>query len=162
RQGTCLQQEMHGGRINMPLPRGSAAMLIKDNNTLVSLPEVCLRLREVLGDPDHSRKELAHILLHDPGLSARLLRIVNSAYYGLPTAVRDISHALGILGENELNNLATVSAIIRNMNALNPGFDLRAFWKISIFAATLARKLKNCCKDASAEELFLCGLLLDI
>lgn len=139
-----------------------AALLVRDTRALLSLPEVCLRLREVLADPAHSRKQVAEVILHDPALSVRLLRIVNSAYYGLASPVRDISQALGIIGEQELKNLATVTAIVRNMRSLQPAIDLVQFWKRSIFAATLARNLGSGRDHATREEYFLGGLLLDI
>jgi HD-like signal output (HDOD) protein len=140
----------------------AAAVLVREHNALVSLPEICVRLRDVLADPQHRRRHVAEVILHDPALSARLLRIVNSAYYGLPAPVRDISQALGIIGEQELNNLAMATALVRNLSTLQPGFELRQFWKASIFAATLARNLSDCCPGARKEELFLAGLLLDI
>ena len=58
--------------------------LLSDTNALISLPQVCLKLRERLADPQHTRKEVVDTILYDPALTARLLRIVNSAYYGLP------------------------------------------------------------------------------
>lgn len=146
----------------MSYSAGPAAALVKENNVLCSLPEICLRLRHVLADPGHRRRQVAEIILHDPALSARLLRIVNSAYYGMPAPVKDISQALGIIGEHELNNLAVATAIVRGLGALQPGFALRPFWKASIFAAILASNLHERCRGCSKEELFLAGLLLDI
>lgn len=146
----------------MPGGASAAKVLVREHNVLLTLPEVCLRLRSLLAEPAHSRRQVADVIRHDPALAARLLRIVNSAWYGLATPVRDISQALGILGEHELHHLAVVTAIVRNTAALKPGFDLRLFWQQSVFAATLAQQLHPWCPALAREELFIAGLLLDI
>jgi len=147
---------------DMAKAASAARALVKEHNVLLTLPEVCLRLRGLLDEPTHTRRQVAELILHDPALTARLLRIVNSAWYGLPQPVRDISQALGIIGEHELHHLAVVTTIVRNTAGLQPGFDLAQFWQRSIFAAALARQLQPWCRELRREELFLAGLLLDI
>ena len=141
-----------------------AALLLQETNTLFSLPEVCIRLRETLADPDSSRKEVADIIMLEPSLVTRVLRIVNSAYFGLSTTVKDISHALGILGESELNNLIMVTSIMQTMDSVDTEIDLKEFWKSSVYCAVLSRNLAAYCQlEAKArEEMFLAGLLFDI
>jgi len=58
--------------------RQHADALLRETSALISLPEICFRLREVLADPEHSRREVADIIIRDPALTSRLLRIVNS------------------------------------------------------------------------------------
>ncbi len=138
--------------------------LLSDTNALISLPEVCLKLRELLADPQHTRREVADAILHDPALTARVLRIVNSAYYGLPQPVREISHALNILGEEELQNLVIVTSIVKTMAKVSTSVDIPSFWRASIFSAVMASNLaKHCIADAESwEEFFIAGLLLNI
>lgn len=138
--------------------------LISDTNALISLPEVCLQLRERLADPRHTRKEVARIILHDPALTARVLRIVNSAYYGMPQKVSEISHALNILGEEELQNLVIVTSIVKTMARVSSTVDIRSFWRASIFSAVMAKNLGCSAKlqNLSPEDLFVAGLLLNI
>jgi len=138
--------------------------LLSDTNALISLPEVCLKLRELLADPQHTRREVADAILHDPALTARVLRIVNSAYYGLPQPVREISHALNILGEEELQNLVIVTSIVKTMAKVRTSVDIPSFWRASIFSAVMASNLaKHCIPDAESwEEYFISGLLLNI
>ena len=138
--------------------------LISDTNALISLPEVCLQLRERLADPQHTRKEVAEIILHDPALTARVLRIVNSAYYGMPQKVSEISHALNILGEEELQNLVIVTSIVKTMARVSSTVDIRSFWRSSIFSAVMAKNLSHGAQlaELSPEDMFIAGLLLNI
>ncbi|MBQ74491.1 MAG: hypothetical protein CMQ20_09985 [Gammaproteobacteria bacterium] len=85
--------------------------LVAGCRSLVSLPESCMKIRTVLEDPEHSRRDLADLIMFDPSLSARVLRIVNSAYYGRSSKISQISSALGIIGEHDLNNLILVTEI---------------------------------------------------
>jgi len=145
-----------------PNPFASAELLVKEVNVLVSLPEICLRLREILAAPDHSRKEVADVLKYDPAMSSRVLRIVNCAYFGLPSRVQNISQALGILGEQELKNLVFVSAIVKRLTSSAQGMDIQRFWKSSVLAAVCARNLGKQAHNTAQEELFLTGLMLNI
>ena len=141
--------------------------LLIDTRSLISMPEVCFRLREVIADASHSRGEIVDIIVHDPALTTRLLRIVNSAYYGLGQPVRDISHALSILGEQELNNLVIVTSIVKSMKPVKPKqshMDINCYWRSSIFSAVMASNLAKHCSYAEEhiEEFFISGLLLNI
>ena len=142
----------------------SADSLLMESNSLISLPEVCLKLREVIADSAHSRKDIADVIIHDPALTARVLRIANSAYYGLGQSVRDISHALSILGERELNNLVIVTSIVKTMKSVKTKMDINCFWRSSIFSAVLAKNLADHAgyDDEDMEEFFISGLLLNI
>ena len=142
----------------------SAYSLLIETNSLISLPEVCLKLREVIADSSHCKKDIADIIVHDPALTTRLLRIVNSAYYGLGRSVRDISHALTILGEHELKNLVVATSIVKTMDSIRSHMDINCFWRSSIFSAVMARNLATHCNyaDKNMEEFFISGLLLNV
>lgn len=140
----------------------SAKLLLRQTNMMISLPEICISLREVLADPEHSRKDVADVMRYDPALTARLLRIVNSAYYGLPYRVSSIPQALGILGEHELKNLVLVTSIVKMSSEADTRMDIHQFWKNSILAAVLARNLCSPDLYGTREEYFLAGLLLNV
>lgn len=141
-----------------------ATGLVRDISALVSLPEACLQLRELLADPGHTQVQVAEIIALEPALATRLLRIVNSAYFCLDRPVGDISQALRIIGEKELGNMVMVTAIVNATRSLNGGIDVREFWRESIFSATLsstiARQLR--CSDEMQRLFFVGGLLLNI
>jgi putative nucleotidyltransferase with HDIG domain len=140
----------------------SVTDLVNETNVFISLPEICFKLRRVLVEPLHTRKEVASIIHLDTALSARLLRIVNSAYFGLPVRISNISQALGIIGENELNNLVFVTAIVKSFSSTSGSFDIKQFWRNSIFTAIIARNLAKRAGLTNKEEYFLAGLLLNI
>ena len=136
--------------------------LVNDTNVFISLPEICFKLRRVLLEPLHTRNEVASIIHLDTALAARLLRIVNSAYFGLPVRISNISQALGIIGEQELNNLVFVTAIVKSFSASDTCFDIKHFWRNSIFIAIIARNLARRAGATNKEEYFLAGLLLNV
>src|SRR5687768_1232706 len=140
----------------------SVTDLVNETNVFISLPEICFKLRRVLVEPLHTRKDVASIIHLDTALSARLLRIVNSAYFGLPVRISNISQALGIIGEQELNNLVFVTAIVKSFSASSASFDIKQFWRNSIFIAIIARNLAKRAGLTNKEEYFLAGLLLNI
>lgn len=139
-----------------------ARLVLRESAVMLSLPELCLQLRRILDDPDHSRKDVANVMRFDPALTARLLRIVNSPYYGLPHRVSSISQALGILGENELHNLVLVTSLMNLSKSLDTRMDIARFWKSSVYTAVLARNLSHADLPATREENFIAGLLLNI
>jgi putative nucleotidyltransferase with HDIG domain len=142
--------------------RCSVSDLVNETNVVISLPEICFKLRRVLVEPLHTRKEVASVIQLDTALSARLLRIVNSAYFGLPVRINNISQALGIIGEHELNNLVFVTAIVKSVSSTGAGFDIKQFWRNSIFIAIIARNLAKRAGLTNKEEYFLAGLLLNV
>lgn len=139
-----------------------AEILVKETGALISLPKVCLKLKSVQSDPNHSMTDIAEIIMHDPALTTRILRIVNSAYYGLLCPVKNITHALGILGAQDLNNLVIVTSIVNTMNSLKTSLNLESFWRTSIFSGVMAKTLGEHFNNPATEELFLSGLLLKV
>ncbi len=148
--------------MNIAAQKCSVSDLVNETNVFISLPEICFKLRRVLVEPMHTRKDVASIIHLDTALSARLLRIVNSAYFGLPVRISNISQALGIIGEHELNNLVFVTAIVKSFSSTSASFDIKQFWRNSIFIAIIARNLAKRAGITSKEEYFLAGLLLNI
>lgn len=145
----------------------SIESLLDETNSLVSMPDVCFKLREVIASDSHSREDIVNIIVHDPALTTRLLRVVNSAFYGLGRPVRDISHALSILGEYELNNLVIVTSIVNSVKSntsKQPHMNINYYWRSSIYSAVMASELAKHTKCAAEniEEFFISGLLLNI
>jgi HD-like signal output (HDOD) protein len=140
----------------------AAHRLLRENAVMLSLPQLCVKLRRILDDPAHSRKDVMAVMRYDPALTARLLRIVNSPYYGLPYRVASISQALGIIGEQELQNLVMVTALVSLSKTLDMRMDITRFWKTSVHTAVLARNLCPPELQGMREESFIAGLLLNI
>jgi HD-like signal output (HDOD) protein len=130
---------------------------------LLSLPDAALRLNALLVDPDASARDIAEVVTLDAGLSARVLRAVNSAYFGLRTRVDTISRAISLIGTSELHSLVlTTSAAQAFKNISYKLMDMETFWQHSVRAALAARGLAETSLKRHRERVFLSALMHDI
>lgn len=93
-------------------PSHPKELIAKENEIIFSLPKVYFELQESLKDPDKTFQDLGEIISFDPALTARLLKIVNSAFYGFPSRIETISHAISITGMDQLTDLALATLVI--------------------------------------------------
>ena len=141
----------------------TAQALVDNVLQLISLPEIYLRLQQVIDDPMHTREQVAEIVAYDPSLSARVLRIANSSYYSFPREIETVASAVGIIGELDLRNLVLATSVVGSMNALNyQGVDIDEFWLHSIRCGIHARLLARHVGGYNPEILFLAGILHDL
>lgn len=137
--------------------------LVKRVENLISLPEVCLRINEVMYKPSTTAADLGEIIALDPALTTRLLKIVNSAFYNFPSKISTVSHAITIIGTRELRDLVlATSAVGAFKNIPNKLVDMEAFWYHSVFCGIVCRVLATEIRQADGERLFVAGLLHDI
>ena len=85
---------------------------------LVSLPEVYLRLNQVMIKPNHDARQIGDIISNDPALTARILRIVNSAYYSFAVKIELVSRAVAVIGEDDLRNLVLATSAVDGFKRL--------------------------------------------
>lgn len=137
--------------------------LIEETRDLVSPPQVHFALLEVLNDPISTSDDMADVIAMDPALTARLLRIVNSPYYGLVRRIDTISRAVTVIGSNELFNLAVAVAATSVFTRL-PGslVNMDCFWRHSVFTAMVSQELAKRCNVLHPERLFVGGILHDV
>ena len=134
---------------------------------LPPLPAVVSRIMQTINDPNTSAEEINNLISMDQGLSSKVLRIVNSSYYGFPKRISTITHAVVILGFNTVRNLVLgVSAFgLLGQKSMPYGLNRAKFWEHSIAVAVagqvLARK-RLARNRASADEAFIGGLLHDV
>lgn len=137
--------------------------LVSRIDHLISLPEVWFRIQEMLRDPHRNWHSIAEVISYDPGLTSRILQLVNSAYFGQRGRVERLSQAIGLIGEIELNNIVTVAAVIQGTSSLtNPLPNMEFFWMHSVRTAILSRHLARMNRILHPERLFVAGLLHDI
>ena len=137
---------------------------IKTSRNLPALPHILVKLMEACdGEPD-TIKEISQIIDKDASLSARLMRLVNSTYYGLPNRVASIDQALVLLGINTIKNIAISASVYQAFGRTkdSPVFRLKQFWWHSLMCATLARLIARKTSYTAPDEAFLSGLLHDI
>ncbi len=130
-----------------------------------TLPEVYLRVTQQLEDPNTTVQEIGNTVQTDPAISTRLLKMVNSAYYGMPQKISTIVQAVALLGRDRLNNILMGSVMV-NIFA-DPGVEtisLQEYWQHSVKTAIIAKQLALQHDDVSHEPdaLFTAGLLHDI
>lgn len=130
---------------------------------LVSLPEVYLRLNQVMIKPNHDARQIGDIISNDPALTARILRIVNSAYYSFAVKIELVSRAVAVIGEDDLRNLVLATSAVDGFKRLpNELVDIGLFWVHSVNTGIISRLLSRHCNILHGERLFVAGLLHDI
>ena len=130
---------------------------------LPSLPTIALEVIDLVQRPDVNIKQIAHTISHDPALSSKILKTVNSSFYGQSQACSTISHALVILGLNSIKTLALGFSLVSNLQkSQGDGFDHLSYWKRSLYSAAAARVLAQRVGLMQQEEAFLGGLLQDL
>ena len=135
---------------------------IRSSAQLITLPEIYLRLKDLLADPDYTMAEVALLVSRDPGLATRFLRIVNSPLNRRVAKIERVSHAVSLLGAQQIHDIVLCASVAGAFDGvLNNVINMKQFWKRSIYYAVTARQLAIEC-DVECERLFLIGLLVDL
>jgi HD-like signal output (HDOD) protein len=137
--------------------------LIEGSVQLGSLPTIFYQINEAVENPESSFAEFGHIISKDTALTARLLKIVNSSFFGFSSKVETISHAVTIVGMVQLRDLALVTAIINNFKGIpKDAVNMQSFWRHSIAAGLAGRVIGVYLKEANPERFYVLGLLHDL
>ena len=141
-----------------------AHLAVKQLSHIATLPEVTLGIIELVEDPNSSAQDLNALIVRDPALSARVLKVVNSAFYGLPRQIGSINRAISLLGLNAVKNIAIAASLAKLFRggALCDRFDAKELWAHSIAVATASKLLAKEARKSSGDEAFLAGLMHDI
>ena len=130
---------------------------------LPSLPSIAIEVIEMCRVQDINIKHIATTVSKDPALSSKVLKTVNSSFYGLSQSVSTISHALVILGLNSVKTLALGFSLIDTFKSqADQQFDMMKFWQRCVYSAVGARSVAQSANIVQLEEAFLAGLLQDI
>ena len=130
---------------------------------LISLPDIYWRLKEIIASKDYSMQDVAQLIVYDPGLTARMLRIVNSAYFGFAAKIDTVPHAVSILGVQQIEDLVLTTSIADALGDYEcEHLDVRQFWLRCVYRAIAARDLAGECKLVDSERMFVAGLLSGI
>lgn len=124
---------------------------------LPTIPQVVQRLIIALREPEVDFRKISAALAQDPVLSAKVLRVANSSFFGGQRSMASIEAAVALIGIQALNRLIVACGLSSSFEAV-PGIDLRTFWRDAVVAATAASKLAPRLA-AEPEEAYLCGLL---
>ena len=144
-------------------PPISVETLVTRIEYLLSLPDAATRLNELLTDPDATSADIAEVVSLDPVLAARVLRVVNSASFGLRRKVDTISEAIVMIGTGELYSLVLATSAAQTFrNIPSKLVDMESFWQHSVRAALVARGLAESSLGRHRERIFLSALMHDV
>jgi putative nucleotidyltransferase with HDIG domain len=141
----------------------SPASLTAGIKDLVTLPDVALRIARMVEDPTSSASDIGREISNDAALTARLLRIANSAAYGQSRQIATLSRAITILGVRQVRDLTVGLTAIRAFDGIsNDLVTMEVFWRHSVLCAVAAGQIAARRGAARAESPFVAGLLHDI
>jgi two-component system cell cycle response regulator len=137
--------------------------IFKKADKLPTLPGIAIKILETVKKEDVNVREVAEVLSSDPPLSAKVLKTVNSPYFGVNRTITSVSHAVSLLGIDAVKTLALSFSLVGNFKGRKKDeFNYSAFWKHSLTSAVVSRLVAQEILPASAEDLFFLGLLSDI
>ncbi|MFW5799149.1 MAG: HDOD domain-containing protein [Planctomycetota bacterium] len=138
--------------------------VLKAIDEIPALPEVYNRLMASLRNPETSAEDIAKIIATDPGLSSKVLKVVNSAFYGFATQTTSISRAVVVLGFNEVRNLVITTSVVGTFLKGNEQQMALAkeLWRHGLAVAVLSKILARRMELQGHEDLFVAGLLHDV
>jgi HD-like signal output (HDOD) protein len=131
---------------------------------LPSLPGVAVNVLELTRDPNVSLTRIAQTVQADPALAVKVLKTVNSSYYGLATPCPSITRAMGMLGLNTVKAIVLGFSLVESTRASGLGdhFSMETYWRRAVYSAAAARAVSLASRSWDPEEAFLGALLQDI
>jgi putative nucleotidyltransferase with HDIG domain len=155
--------------VEMDVAAGCAAVqteqlkaLIGNIDNIPTLPTVIAEVTEAIRDPRVDASHVGQIISRDQALSAKTLRLVNSAFYGFPRKITNITRAIIVMGFNKVQNLALTASVLDTFKSRDKDFDYAGLWKHSLGTAIAAEVLAKMVKAGDTEDAFVSGLLHDI
>ena len=137
--------------------------LIDRSGKLGTLPAIVHRIFQVMDDPSSTAIQIGRIINEDPALTARLLKLVNSPFYGFVSKVDTVPRAIALIGHRELRSVVLATSAIKAFEGIPADLvDMEAFWKRSLNTAVVARVLAAFRREKEIERFFIVGLLHDI
>jgi HD-like signal output (HDOD) protein len=136
---------------------------IGEDTKLSTLPEIFNQFIEAIAKPNSSTHDIEKVISKDTSLSAQLLKIANSAFYGYSSKIDTISRAVNVIGTRQLSTLAMGVIVIATFNKIPSRIiNMEMFWKHSVLCGICARILAGYKNIKNTERLFTAGLLHDI
>ena len=129
-----------------------------------TLPTIVFELNRYLQDPETSIARVSETIEKDQAITLKILKLVNSAFYGFKTRISDIRNAVILLGYNAVRNSIISVSVIKSFSPILSleGFDITEFWKHSLAVAVTAKNLSQTSHRESPDNCFVGGLLHDV
>jgi HD-like signal output (HDOD) protein len=147
----------------VPVPENLKIQIEKARIKLPEAPTLIAELNEVISDPFASTNDVAQIVNKSPSLSALLLKIANSAFYGFPSKIDRISRAVTIIGTKEIGALAMGICVMQAFGDIPAArVDMPSFIRHSLACGMIARIMAALKNIRQTEQMFVSGLLHDV
>ncbi|MBI5058753.1 HDOD domain-containing protein [candidate division KSB1 bacterium] len=146
-----------------PARRSEIQHRILSSGDLPTLPTIAIEVSRLATSPLTGMSDIVRIIRNDPPLTAKILRVANSAFYGMPRRIESLNMALVVLGMREINNLVTCISVLRAFPGRGEaGFDRNAFWEHSAGTGEIARVIASRLHLRLHGVEFTAGLLHDV
>jgi len=141
----------------------TADRLVEESPEFGSPPLVYQRLMEVINHPRGGAGDVANVIRQDTALTARLLKLVNSAFFSFPRRIETVSQAVSVVGTSQVRDLALATSVMEVFRDV-PGelVDMERFWKHSLACGVAARILAGLRREANVERFLVAGILHDV
>ncbi len=138
--------------------------IISSINKLPAFPSVATQALKILDDPDASVDDVILVVQYDQAITANVLKMCNSAYYGLTRKVHSLREGLVLLGNTQLKDILLASTVVKFLEKENKGYDLAKgeLWKHAVVTGVIARIISHRVADSEHPSLFTAALLHDI
>ena len=141
----------------------TAEQIVASSVQLVSLPAVFNAVKKVVDDPDTTPMDLSRVISADPAMTARVLKLINSAFWGFSRQIDSLSRAVSLLGMLQVHDMVLSTAVVETFDRMRPQqMDVARFWRGSVFRGLAATALARKGKLVDLGRVFTEGLLSDL
>ncbi len=157
-----MQSTSEGGAMSREAAGQLSKQRVLQCETLPTLPVVAMELLEKTSNPDVSINEIAELIQNDPGLAGKVLKTVNSSFYGLPKPCPSIDRAIGMLGLRAVKSLVLGFSMVNLTGEIDERLDMDAFWRRTILGSAAARQVAKRAGVGEPDEAFASALFQDM
>ncbi len=129
---------------------------------IISLPEIYQKIRRLMDDVNADIDDFGNVVKLDANLSMKLLKVVNSAYYGFTGEITSISRAVNLIGIGQLHNMVLGISAVDALYVPNEIIPLKKFWRRSLYTGVLSGQLAEQMKMRNRDRMFILGMLHEI
>jgi HD-like signal output (HDOD) protein len=146
------------------MKRSQIVAKIEKVNNLPTLPTIALEVNKLLKDYESPMEDLVALLEKDQSMVMKILRLVNSSFFGFKSKVNSVGHAVTLMGYNSIQNAVITVSAIEALSLKNKieNFEISAFWRHSVRVAVMSKFIAMHTKLSPAEDAFTSGLLHDV
>ncbi len=140
------------------------AKAVQQVTQIATLPEVTAKIIQIVEDPRSTTRDLQNIIKHDVALSAKILKVVNSAFYGLPRQVSSVDRAIVLLGLSTVKNIAVATSVTKLFggNEISKTYTARNLWEHSLACGVFCKMIAQMRGMDNSDEMFVAGLMHDL